>query len=176
MQEVNSDPTKAVWGRVNPQTPPLAGSQQDWVSYRDDLKRWRDMATVDNPAPVVCAIGFSFNPDFRSRSEQLDNERLKEKDGAKKDKGLDCLIETFDEPYMEDEPTVHADRFSDLLTMQRKTDETLMNYVVRWCNAKLLYEQDGLVDLNEGAVALLLYNSSRLSRAERTALSAIQKI
>ena len=77
---------------------------------------------------------------------------------------------------MEDEPTVHADRFSDFLTMQRKTDETLMNYVLRWRIAKPLYEQDGLVDLNEGAVALLLYNSSRLSRAERTALSAIQKI
>ena len=136
------------------------------------------MATVDSPAPVVCAIGFSLNLDFRSRSKQHDKERRKEKDGANKEKGLDYFIETFDELYnvMEDEPTVHADRFTDFLTMQRKIDETLMNYVLRWRNAKLLYEQDGLVDLNEGAVALLLYNSSRLSRAERTALSAIQKI
>ena len=86
MQEVNSDPTTTFWGRVNPQTPPLASSQQDWVSYRNDLKRLRDMATVESPAPVVCAIGFSLNPDFRSRSKQLDKERLKEKTGRTKKK------------------------------------------------------------------------------------------
>ena len=131
---------------------PIAGANQSFTSYMEDLSDWKQQCSLDKKqlGPHVKLRGFSNNRNFQNWGKLLDRTKLSADDGFE---------------YLCEQMLLHSRESTDLMKVTRNTDwenfrrkpaESFAAFLPRWEISYIKAKTDALYQISEQQAAFKL--------------------